>query len=55
MDLSWLGALEAKSLYPPFGFMALYEWYFEMHRDDARSRLGGDVGTARELLSMRSE
>ena len=37
---------KARSLYPPFGFMALSEWYFEMLRDSARlvklwSRLGG--------------
>jgi len=27
---------KARSLYPPFGFMALSEWYFEMLRDSAR-------------------
>lgn len=35
----WLEWDGAKSLYPPFGFMALSEWYFEMLRDDARHEL----------------
>lgn len=33
--------LEAKSLHPPFGFMALSDWYFEMLRDSARQKDGG--------------
>eukprot|EP00435_Cladocopium_sp_Y103_P059562 s1531_g21.t1 len=35
----WLEWDGAKSLYPPFGFMALSEWYFEMLRDSARHEL----------------
>jgi len=35
----WLEWDGARSLYPPFGFMALSEWYFEMLRDSARHEL----------------
>ena len=31
-----LAFLQAKSAVPPFGYMALSEWYFEMLRDSAR-------------------
>ena len=35
----WLEWDAAHSAWPPFGFMALSEWYFEMLRDGARHRL----------------
>ncbi|CAK9096447.1 unnamed protein product [Durusdinium trenchii] len=35
----WLEWDAAKSLHPPFGFMALSDWYFEMLRDSARHEL----------------
>ena len=31
--------LQAQSNLPPFGFMALSDWYFEMLRDSARPEL----------------
>ena len=33
---SVLAFLQAKSAVPPFGYMSLSEWYFEMLRDSAR-------------------